>query len=66
MLKEAVEVAEVKNQATIFGYWVKDPQRYGVVEFDADGKVLTIEEKPQCPKIQLCCSRTLLLSEQGY
>ena len=50
MLKEAVEVAEVKNQATIFGYWVKDPQRYGVVEFDADGKVLTIEEKPQCPK----------------
>ena len=52
MLKEAVEVAEVKNQATIFGYWVKDPQRYGVVEFDADGKVLTIEEKPQCPKTQ--------------
>lgn len=50
MLKEAVGVAEVKNQATIFGYWVKDPQRYGVVEFDADGKVLTIEEKPQCPK----------------
>ena len=50
MLKEAVEVAEVKNQATIFGYWVKDPQRYGVAEFDADGKVLSIEEKPQCPR----------------
>ena len=50
MLKEAVEVAEVKSQATIFGYWVKDPQRYGVVEFDAGGKVLSIEEKPQYPK----------------
>ena len=50
MLKEAVEIAEVKNQATIFGYWVKDPQRYGVAEFDADGKVLSIEEKPQCPR----------------
>lgn len=50
MLKEAVEATEVKNQATIFGYWVKDPQRYGVAEFDAEGKVLSIEEKPQCPR----------------
>lgn len=50
MLKEAVEAAELKNFATIFGYWVKDPQRYGVAEFDACGKVLSIEEKPQCPR----------------
>jgi glucose-1-phosphate thymidylyltransferase len=36
--------------ATIFGYWVKDPARYGVVEFDAQGRVLSLEEKPQCPR----------------
>lgn len=50
MLKEAVEAAEVKNQATIFGYWVSDPERYGVVDFDKEGNVLSIEEKPTQPK----------------
>jgi glucose-1-phosphate thymidylyltransferase len=46
-LKKAVSN---ENGATIFGYWVKDPQRYGVIEFDVSGKVLSIEEKPQKPK----------------
>lgn len=50
MLKEAKEYAETKNLATVFGYWVKDPERYGVAEFDNSGKVLSIEEKPICPK----------------
>ncbi len=47
MLKEA---ASLKQGATLFGYYVKDPQRYGVVEFDTNGKVLSIEEKPKVPK----------------
>lgn len=42
--------AEYEDGSTVFGYWVKDPQRYGVLEFAADGKVLSIEEKPQRPK----------------
>jgi glucose-1-phosphate thymidylyltransferase len=42
--------AEYEDGATVFGYWVKEPQRYGVLEFAADGKVLSIEEKPQRPK----------------
>lgn len=50
MLKDAVKTAEEHNEATIFGYWVNDPQRYGVVEFDKDGKCLSIEEKPLQPK----------------
>jgi len=49
MLKNAVENAE-NGYATVFGYYVNDPERYGVVEFETDGKVLSIEEKPQCPK----------------
>ena len=49
MLKNAVENAE-NGFATVFGYYVNDPERYGVVEFETDGKVLSIEEKPQCPK----------------
>ena len=49
MLKEAVINAE-EGTATVFGYYVNDPQRYGVAEFDKDGKVLSIEEKPQKPK----------------
>ncbi len=47
MLREA---AKLEDGAIVFGYWVKDPQRYGVVEFDKDGKVISIEEKPQHPK----------------
>lgn len=50
MLKEAVRMAEDESKATIFGYWVSDPQRYGVAEFDEDGNCLSIEEKPACPK----------------
>ena len=50
MLREAVREAEEKQKATVFGYWVHDPERYGVAEFDADGNVLSIEEKPKQPK----------------
>lgn len=50
MLKAAVEDASKRNLATVFGYYVNDPQRYGVAEFDKNGKVLSIEEKPQNPK----------------
>ncbi len=50
MLRNAVKEAEENNMATVFGYWVNDPERYGVAEFDADGKVISIEEKPKEPK----------------
>jgi glucose-1-phosphate thymidylyltransferase len=50
MLKEAVRAAEEDGKATIFGYWVSDPQRYGVAEFDTEGNCLSIEEKPAEPK----------------
>lgn len=50
MLRSAVKEAEENNNATVFGYWVKDPERYGVAEFDAEGKVISIEEKPKEPK----------------
>lgn len=50
MLKEAVRRAEKDKKATAFGYWVNDPERYGVAEFDKDGNCLSIEEKPQEPK----------------
>ena len=50
MLANAVSNAKDKNMATVFGYHVKDPERYGVVDFDATGKALSIEEKPENPK----------------
>lgn len=50
MLREAVDNVENEQKATVFGYWVSDPERYGVAEFDASGKVLSIEEKPREPK----------------
>lgn len=50
LLKEAVKNAEIDNKATVFGYWVDDPERYGVAEFDAEGNCLSIEEKPEKPK----------------
>ena len=50
MLKAAVEDAEQNNKATVVGYWVSDPERYGVAEFDNDGNCLSIEEKPAQPK----------------
>ena len=49
-LREAVRAAKEDRIATVFGYWVSDPERYGVAEFDADGKCLSIEEKPREPK----------------
>lgn len=50
MLTEAVRAAEEDGKATVFGYWVSDPERYGVAEFDKDGICLSIEEKPKEPK----------------
>ena len=50
MLVEAVRTAEEDKKATVFGYWVSDPERYGVAEFDSDGNCLSIEEKPEHPK----------------
>lgn len=50
MLKDAVQIAEQERKATVFGYWVNDPERYGVAEFDMSGNCLSIEEKPKQPK----------------
>ena len=50
MLKNAVMAAESENKATVFSYWVNDPERYGVVDFDKEGNALSIEEKPEKPK----------------
>ena len=50
MLREAVRTAEADSRATVFGYWVSDPERYGVAEFDVNGNCLSIEEKPANPK----------------
>lgn len=50
MLKEAVRTADDEKKATVFGYWVNDPERYGVAEFDKEGNCLSIEEKPAKPK----------------
>ena len=50
LLRNAVKTAEEENKATVFGYWVSDPERYGVAEFDRKGNCLSIEEKPEHPK----------------
>lgn len=50
LLQSAVHTAEDEGKATIFGYWVSDPERYGVAEFDSEGNCLSIEEKPEHPK----------------
>ena len=50
LLRESVRTAEEDKKATVFGYWVNDPERYGVAEFDKDGNCLSIEEKPKEPK----------------
>ena len=50
MLREAVRTADEEKKATVFGYWVNDPERYGVAEFDENGNCLSIEEKPKKPK----------------
>jgi len=54
ILKKAAENAEAKGRATIFGYHVNDPERFGIVEFDKNGKVLSVEEKPKHPKSNYC------------
>ncbi len=51
LLQSAVHTAEDEGKATVFGYWVSDPERYGVAEFDGEGNCLSIEEKPEHPKI---------------
>ena len=53
-LRQAVERAEQQNLATVFGYYVDDPERFGIVEFDKDGKAVSIEEKPAHPKSNYC------------
>ena len=53
-LKAAVENAESGKGATVFGYYVDDPERFGIVEFDKDGKAISIEEKPEKPKSNYC------------
>ena len=53
-LKAAVENAEAGKGATVFGYYVDDPERFGIVEFDTDGKAISIEEKPEQPKSNYC------------
>ena len=53
-LNEAVANAEGGNGATVFGYYVDDPERFGIVEFDEDGKAISIEEKPEKPKSNYC------------
>lgn len=50
LVRDAVRTAEQEGKATVFGYWVRDPERYGVAEFDAEGNCLSIEEKPSAPK----------------
>ena len=50
LLRDAVQAAETDGKATVFGYWVSDPERYGVAEFDSEGNCLSIEEKPEHPK----------------
>ena len=51
MLIDAVRTVEEEHKATVFGYWVNDPERYGVADFDKEGNVLSIEEKPRFPKL---------------
>ena len=54
VLRQAAENAEENGRATIFGYYVTDPKRFGIVEFDAEGRVLSVEEKPKHPKSNYC------------
>ena len=56
VLKQSVESAEKEGKATVFGYWVDDPERYGVAEFDGEGNCLSIEEKPEHPKSTMLSS----------
>lgn len=59
LLRQAVANAE-QGRATIFGYYVNDPERFGIVEFDENGKVLSVEEKPKHPKSNYCITGLFL------
>ena len=50
-----------KGKATVFGYYVNDPERFGIVEFDKDGKVISVEEKPKNPEVELLHHRSVFL-----
>ena len=65
MLRESVRAAEEDKKATVFGYWVSDPERYGVAEFDKEGNCLSIEEKPAQPKSNYAVVGLYFLSQQG-
>lgn len=65
-LKAAVENAESGKGATVFGYYVDDPERFGIVEFDKDCKAISIEEKPQQPKSCYCVTGLYFLEEKAY
>ena len=62
VLNDSVVAAERDGKATVFGYWVDDPERYGVAEFDSEGNCLSIEEKPENPKSNYACGRVVFLS----
>ena len=64
-LKSAVTTAEEEGKATVFGYWVSDPERYGVAEFDTEGNCLSIEEKPSAPKSNYAVTRLYFYPNDG-
>ena len=59
--KRLVAAAKKTEGATVFGYYVDDPERFGVVEFDEEGKAVSLEEKPAHPKVKLCSNRLVFL-----
>lgn len=61
-LKAAVENAENGKDATVFGYYVDDPERFSIVEFDKDGKAVSIEEKPAKPKSSYCVTGLIIVN----
>ena len=64
-LKAAVENASTGKGATVFGYYVDDPERFGIVEFDQEGKAVSIEEKPEHPKSNYCVTGLYFYDNQS-